>query len=84
MNKDFKHPYVEIYMIFRNRSEKTYVMCFNQILKRNGPINQIEKESDRSIKSKKENNHSIKSTIRLLKATDLGFLRTCVFPEPAC
>ena len=35
MDKDFKHPYLEIYMIFRNRSEKTYVMCFNQILKRN-------------------------------------------------
>lgn len=47
MNKAFKHPYLEIYMIFRNGSEKTYVMCFNQILKRNWPINQIWKESDR-------------------------------------
>lgn len=45
MNKDFKHPYLEIYMIFRNRSEKTYVMCFNQILKRNWPINQTLKRN---------------------------------------
>lgn len=57
MNKDFKHPYLAICMMFRNISEKTYVMCFNQILKRNWPINQtlkrnwpinqIWKESDR-------------------------------------